>query len=59
MIELTNYTMQPFRLDVMFNIPLVLISIPKSSINDILTKINSLTNVWNLWICILSLKTNQ
>ena len=59
MIELTNYIMQLCCVGVMFNISLVLISILRSTINDILSKFHSLTKVWSLSICIVSLRTNQ
>ena len=39
----------------MFNISLVLISILRSTINDILSKFHSLTKVWSLLIYIVSL----
>ena len=59
MIGQTNYIMQLCCVGVMFNISLVLISILRSTINDILSKFHSLTKVWSLSICIVSLRTNQ
>ena len=55
-IEQTNYIKQHFLQGVMFNISLVLISILRSTINDILSKFHSLTKVWSLLIYIVSLR---
>ena len=44
-IEQTNYIKQHFLQGVMFNISLVLISILRSTINDFLSKLHSLTKV--------------
>ena len=43
----------------MFNITLALISILRSTINDILSKFHSLTKVWSLLINIVSLRINK
>ena len=50
------YIKQHFLQGVTFSIPLVLISILRSTINDILPKFHSLTKVWSLLIYILSLR---
>ena len=50
---------QQFLLGVIVNIFLVLISIMRSTINDILSKFYSLTKVWSLLIYIASLKIIQ
>ena len=55
-IEQTNYIKQHFLQGFMFNIPLVLISIFRSTINDILSKYHSLTKAWSLLIYIVSLR---
>ena len=55
-IEQTNYIMQHFLQGVMFNLSLVLISVLRSTINDILSKFHSLTKVWSLLIYIVSLR---
>ena len=47
-IEQTNYTKQHFLQDVMLNISSVLISILRSTINDIFSKFHSLIKVWSL-----------
>ena len=52
----TNYINQHLIQGVMFNISLVLISILRSTINDILSKFHSLTKVWSLLIYIVSLR---
>ena len=49
-----NYIKQHVLQGVMFNISLVLISIVRSTINDILSNFHSLTNVLNLLIYIVS-----
>ena len=56
MIELTNYIKQHSLQGVMFNISIVLISILRSTINDILLKFNSLTKVWSSLIYKASLR---
>ena len=53
-IEQTNYIKQQSLQGVMFNISLVLISILRSTINDILSKFHSLTKVLSLLIYIVS-----
>ena len=55
-IEQTNYIKQHFLQGVMFNISFVLISIPRSTINDTLSKFHSLTKVWNLLVYIVSFR---
>ena len=55
-MEQTNYTMQHFLQGVMFSISLVLLSILRSTINNILSKCHSLTKVWSLMIYIVSLR---
>ena len=57
MIEQTKYTKQHSLQGVMFNISLVLISILKSTINDILSKFHSLTKVLSLLIYINNSET--
>ena len=52
--EQTNYIKQHSLQGVMFNISLVLISILRSTINDILSKFHSLTKVLSLLINIVS-----
>ena len=52
MIEQINYIKQHSLQGVMFNISLVLISILRSTINDILSKFHSLTKVLSLLIYI-------
>ena len=54
LIEQTNYIKQHSLQGVMFNISLVLISILRSTINDILSKFHSLTKVLSLLINIVS-----
>ena len=54
LIEQTNYIKQHSLQGVMFNISLVLISILRSTINDILSKFHSLTKVLSLLIYIVS-----
>ena len=54
-IGLTNYIKQHSLQGVMFNISLVLISILRSTINDILSKFHSLTKVLSLLIYIVSI----
>ena len=58
-IKLTNYIKQHFLQGVMFNITLVLISILRSTVNDILSKFHSLSKVWSLLIYIVSLRIIQ
>ena len=53
-IEQTNYIKQHSLQGVMFNISLVLITILRSTINDILSKFHSLTNVLILMIYMVS-----
>ena len=48
----TNYIKQHFLLGVMFNISLVLISILRSTINNILSKFHLLTKVWSLLLAV-------
>ena len=50
MIEQTNYIKQYSLQGVMFNISLVLISILRSTINDILSKFHSLAKVLSLGV---------
>ena len=52
----SNSINQHFLQGVMFNFSLVLISILRSTMNDILSKFHSLTKVWSLLIYILSLR---
>ena len=59
MIEQTNYIKQHSLHGVMFNISLVLISILRSTINDILSKFHSLTKVMSLLIYIVSSRIIQ
>ena len=59
MIEQTNYIKQHSLQGVMFNISLVLISILRSTINDILSKFHSLTKVLSLLIYIVSSRIIQ
>ena len=59
MIEQTNYIKQHSLQGVMFNISLVLISILRSTINDILSKFLSLTKVLSLLIYIVSSRIIQ
>ena len=56
MIEQTHYIKPRFLQCVMFNISLVLISILRLTINDILSKFHSLTKVWGSLIYIVSLR---
>ena len=58
MIEQTNYIKQHFLQGVMFKISLVLISILRSTINDILSKFHSLTKVWSLFDLLSIFKDN-
>ena len=58
-IELTNYIKQHSSQGVMFNISLVLISILRSTINDILSKFHSLTKGLSLLIYIVSSRIIQ
>ena len=53
MIEQTNDIKQHVLQDVMFNSSLVLISVLRSTINDILSKFHSFTKVWSLLINIV------
>ena len=59
MTELTNYINQLILLGVMFNISLVVISILRSTMSDIISKFHSLTKVWSLSICIVYFKISQ
>ena len=59
MIEQINYIKQHSLQGVMFNISLVLISILRSTINDILSKFHSLTKVLSLLIYICIFKDNS
>ena len=59
MYILINYIKQHSLQGVMFNISLVLISILKSTINDILSKFHSLTKVLSLLIYIVSSRIIQ
>ena len=54
MIEQKNYIKQHSFQGVMFNISLILISILRSTINDILSKFHSLTKILSLLIYIVS-----
>ena len=58
-LEQTNYIKQHSLQGVMFNISLVLISILRSTINDILSKFHSLTKVLSLLIYIVSSRIIQ
>ena len=58
MIEQTNYIKQHFLQGVMFSISLVLISILRSTINDILAKFHSLTKVCSLLLYNYCFKDN-
>ena len=53
------YIKQHFLQGVMFNTSLVLISILRSTMNDILSKFHSVTKVWSLLIYIVSLRIIQ
>ena len=59
MIEQTNYIKQHSLQGVMFNISFVLISILRSTINNILSKFHSLTKVLSLLIYIVSSRIIQ
>ena len=59
LIEQINYIKQHSLQGVMFNISLVLISILRSTINDILSKFHSLTKVLSLLIYIVSSRIIQ
>ena len=59
LIEQTNYIKQHSLQGVMFKISLVLISILRSTINDILSKFHSLTKVLSLLIYIVSSRIIQ
>ena len=58
-IEQTNYIKQHSLQGVMFNISLVLISILRSAINDILSKFHTLTKILSLLISIVSSRIIQ